>query len=118
MGHDMNSDKSSVTSRDIEFTADGHALRGWLRLPVGTAPHSLVILGHGLGGLKEWTIPDVADALVQDGSAAMAFDYRNWGDSAIVTLQSGHVPGWWAGTHGAHSVFGVRRGPGRLWRAT
>lgn len=47
----------------------------------GEGPHPLVILGHGLGGLKEWTILAVADALVDDGIAAMTFDYRNWGDS-------------------------------------
>ena len=67
--------------RDVEFLANGLLLRGWLRLPSGDGPHSLVILGHGLGGLKEWTIPDVADALIDEGIAAMAFDYRNFGDS-------------------------------------
>ena len=68
-------------SRDVEFPADGLVLRGWLRLPNGEGPHPLVILAHGLGGLKEWTIPDVANALTDVGIAAMAFDYRNFGDS-------------------------------------
>jgi len=36
---------------------------------------------HGLGSLKEWTIPEVADVLNAAGIAAMAFDYRNFGDS-------------------------------------
>ncbi len=70
-----------TAQRDVEFTADGLALRGWLRLPGGEGPHPLAILAHGLGGLKEWTIPEVADAFVEAGIAAMAFDYRNFGDS-------------------------------------
>jgi fermentation-respiration switch protein FrsA (DUF1100 family) len=66
---------------DVAFSADGIVLRGWLRVPEGEGPHPLVILAHGLGGLKEWTIPDVADALIGAGIGAMAFDYRNFGDS-------------------------------------
>lgn len=41
----------------------------------------MVILAHGMGGLKEWTIPEVADVLNAAGIAALAFDYRNFGDS-------------------------------------
>ncbi len=67
--------------RGIEFSSNRIVLRGWLRSPDGDGPHPLVILAHGLGGLKEWTIPEVADALVGAGIAAMAFDYRNFGDS-------------------------------------
>ncbi len=67
--------------RDVEFTAGDVLLRGRLRTPASAGPHPLVILAHGLGGLKEWTIPDVATALVDAGIAAMAFDYRNFGDS-------------------------------------
>lgn len=67
--------------RPIEFLSDGLTLRGILRLPKGEGQHSLVILGHGLGALKEWTLPDLADALVQVGIAALWFDYRNVGDS-------------------------------------
>ena len=55
---------------DVAFSADGIVLRGWLRVPEGEGPHPLVILAHGLGGLKEWTIPDVADALIGAGIGA------------------------------------------------
>jgi uncharacterized protein len=73
----------AATRRDIEFKTDnGITLRGWLRLPAGAGPYPLVILAHGHGCLKDWpNIPDVADGLIADGIAAMAFDYRNWGDS-------------------------------------
>jgi dienelactone hydrolase len=67
--------------RNIEFVSEGICIRGWLRLPHGDGPHPLIVLAHGFGGLKEWTIPEVADSLVSRGFAALAFDYRNFGDS-------------------------------------
>ena len=73
--------RNASAERTIEFMSGGVAVRGWLRLPGGAGPHPLVILAHGLGGLKEWDIPAVADALVGAGIAALAFDYRNFGDS-------------------------------------
>jgi len=66
---------------DVEFSSGGVVLRGWLRTPPTPGPHPLIILAHGLGGLKEWTIPEVANSLVESGFAALAFDYRNFGDS-------------------------------------
>lgn len=73
---------ASGSSRTIEFASEERILlRGWLRLPPGEGPHPLVILAHGFGGLKEWTIPEVADALLAAGLGALAFDYRNFGDS-------------------------------------
>ena len=65
----------------VEFVSDGLKIRGRLRLPSADGLHPLVILAHGFGGLKEWTLPDVAEALVDAGVAAMWFDYRNFGDS-------------------------------------
>jgi hypothetical protein len=53
----------------------------WTPDAPGRGPYPLVILAHGLGGLKEWTIPEVAAALNEAGIAALAFDYRNFGDS-------------------------------------
>ena len=67
--------------RAVEFLSDGLRIRGTLRLPSGDGPHPLVILGHGLGGLKEWTLPETVDALIEVGIAGLAFDYRNFGDS-------------------------------------
>ncbi|MHB1809773.1 MAG: alpha/beta hydrolase [Solirubrobacteraceae bacterium] len=72
----------SRADRAIEFASEERiALRGWLRLPAGPGPHPLVIMAHGFGGLKEWTIPEAAEAFVAAGLGALAFDYRNFGDS-------------------------------------
>lgn len=67
--------------RPIEFLSDGLTLRGVLQIPSGEGPFPVVVLGHGLSGLKEWTLPDVADALVRAGIAGLWFDFRNFGDS-------------------------------------
>ena len=70
-----------MAKRDIEFLSDGLKIRGVLQIPQGKGPFPIVILGHGLSGLKEWTLPEVGEALVQVGIAGMWFDYRNFGDS-------------------------------------
>jgi dienelactone hydrolase len=72
---------NTAAQRDVAFRSGSVTISGWLRTPATDGPHPLVILAHGLGGLKEWTIPEVADALSDAGIAALAFDYRNFGDS-------------------------------------
>lgn len=72
---------SSDKARSIEFLSGGLILRGVLRLPHGEGPHPIVILGHGLGALKEWAIPDVVEAFLGVGIAGLSFDPRNYGDS-------------------------------------
>lgn len=73
--------QSASGRRNIEFDSGGILLRGWLQIPDDVGPYPLVILAHGMGGLKEWEIPAYADAFVAAGIAAMTFDYRNFGDS-------------------------------------
>ncbi|WP_225440126.1 alpha/beta hydrolase [Amycolatopsis eburnea] len=73
--------QDKMARRDVEFDSGHVKLRGWLATPDTRGPHPVVILAHGLGGLKEWTIPAVARALVAAGIGALAFDYRNFGDS-------------------------------------
>lgn len=67
--------------RSVDFLSDGLTIRGVLRLPNNDGPHPIVILVHGLGALKEWTLPEIADAFVQAGIAGLWFDWRNFGDS-------------------------------------
>ncbi|KAK5703301.1 hypothetical protein LTR97_004250 [Elasticomyces elasticus] len=71
----------NTKERTVEFLSDGHVIRGVLGVPDGDGPFPIVILGQGLAGLKEWTLPEVGAALIQVGIAAMWFDYRNFGDS-------------------------------------
>ncbi|KAK5676966.1 hypothetical protein LTS10_010730 [Elasticomyces elasticus] len=71
----------NTKNRAVEFLSDGHIIRGVLSVPDGGGPFPIVILGQGLAGLKEWTLPEVGAALCQTGIAALWFDYRNFGDS-------------------------------------
>ena len=71
----------SDKQQSVHFLSDGLTVRGVLRLPGGRGPYPIVILGHGLGALKEWTLPEVAAALAQAGIAGLWFDFRNFGDS-------------------------------------
>lgn len=71
----------SDRQRSVQFFSDGLAIRGVLRLPEGQGPHPIVVLGHGLGALKEWMLPDVAAALAEVKIAGLWFDFRNFGDS-------------------------------------
>lgn len=75
------SEGQSGQQRRVQFLSDRLCIRGVLQLPVGDGPHPIVVLGHGLGALKEWTLPDVAAALAQVGIAVLWFDFRNFGDS-------------------------------------
>lgn len=71
----------SGTQRLIAFLSDGLTIRGILRLPRGDGPFPIVIIGHGLNGLKEWTLPEIAESLAEVGIAGLYFDYRKYGDS-------------------------------------
>ncbi len=83
-----------ATERAIEFLSEERiTLRGWLRVPDGDGPHPLVIMAHGFGGLKEWSIPVVAGVFVEAGIAALAFDYRNFGDSDGLPREEVDSPG-------------------------
>ncbi|KPI40700.1 putative 31.7 kDa protein in traX-finO intergenic region [Cyphellophora attinorum] len=73
--------KSEGSKRAARFQSDELTLGGVFQCPEGQGSFPIVVLGHGLNGLKEWTLPDVAAALVEKGIAAFRFDYRNYGDS-------------------------------------
>src|SRR3954453_21398086 len=71
-----------VGAEDIEFSADGVALRGWLfrpGAPAGDAP--VVVMAHGYNCLKEFYLDRYAQALADAGMVVLAYDHRNFGAS-------------------------------------
>ncbi|KAF2159001.1 hypothetical protein M409DRAFT_30537 [Zasmidium cellare ATCC 36951] len=76
---------TTVSQRPVDFFSDGLRIRGTLFSPSSCSSpakkHPIVVFGHGFGGLKEWAIPETAEALAQAGIAGLSFDYRNFGDS-------------------------------------
>ena len=67
---------------DIEFSADGVTLRGWLYTPdEATGPAPAVVMAHGFSAVKEMYLDRFAEAFAAAGLAAVVFDNRNFGAS-------------------------------------
>src|SRR5439155_2882370 len=68
------------TRLDVAFPSDGDHCRAWLFMPDAVRP-PLVILGHGLGGTREYGLEPYARRFADAGIAALVFTYRHFGDS-------------------------------------
>lgn len=66
---------------DVEFASDGTTVRGHLYLPEGEGPFPVVVMAGGWCYVKELVQPTYAQAFVEQGCAALVFDYRNFGTS-------------------------------------
>jgi uncharacterized protein len=54
----------------------------WLYAPeTGEPPHPCVVIGHGLGGVREARLGAFAERFAEAGIATLVFDYRHFGDS-------------------------------------
>lgn len=67
----------------VEFVAggSGERCRGWLYEPLGTGPFPVVVMAHGLGGIKEMRLDAFAQRFCASGYACLVFDYRHFGGS-------------------------------------
>jgi dienelactone hydrolase len=70
----------STARRDVAFNSSGDECRAWLFMPDAERP-PLVILGHGLGGIREYGLEPFARRFADAGIAALVFTYRHFGDS-------------------------------------
>jgi uncharacterized protein len=67
---------------DIRIPAGaGEELDAWLYLPDGPGPHPVVVMAHGIGGVKAAGLAPFAERFADSGFAALVFDYRHWGAS-------------------------------------
>src|SRR5947209_15645201 len=71
---------SPPARHDVSFLSDGEHCRAWLFMPDAERP-PLVILGHGLGGIREYGLEPFARRFADAGIAALVFTYRHFGDS-------------------------------------
>jgi pimeloyl-ACP methyl ester carboxylesterase len=69
--------------RDVSFSSSGQICRGWLFLPAvgGNGKPPLIVMGHGLGAVKEMGLESYAECFVAQGYACLVFDYRHFGAS-------------------------------------
>ncbi|KQR98456.1 alpha/beta hydrolase [Williamsia sp. Leaf354] len=75
----------TFTRTDVGFSSAGERCAGWLYRPQAddnaSGPVPIVVLGHGLGAVKEMRLDAFAERFVAAGYAALVFDYRHFGDS-------------------------------------
>jgi fermentation-respiration switch protein FrsA (DUF1100 family) len=68
--------------QDVEFDAEGVALRGWLYVPDGApGPVPAIVMAHGFSAVKEMYLDRFAETFAEAGFAALVFDNRNFGAS-------------------------------------
>ncbi len=68
---------------NVEFSSGprGERCRGWLYEPEGNGPFPVIVMAHGLGGIKEMRLDAFAERFSDAGYACVVFDYRNFGAS-------------------------------------
>ncbi|CAJ0704680.1 Quorum-quenching protein AidA [Ralstonia edaphis] len=68
---------------NVEFPSGqrGERCRGWLYEPEGNGPFPVIVMAHGLGGVKEMRLDAFAERFSDAGYACLVFDYRNFGAS-------------------------------------
>jgi fermentation-respiration switch protein FrsA (DUF1100 family) len=73
---------ASATREEVRFDSGGEACAGWLYRPEDAGAEApCVVLGHGFGALKEGRLDAYAERFAMAGFAALAFDYRHFGES-------------------------------------
>lgn len=74
--------KDKFKRSDIEFSAEGVILRGWLYMPQKSNQLcSIIIMAHGYNCLKEHYLDKYAELFAKAGMAVLVYDNRNFGDS-------------------------------------
>lgn len=72
-----------MIERELSFYSAGLKLAATLYAPDAASerPHPTLVLCHGLRCNRKIVLPDFAKAFVAEGYAALAFDYRGFGES-------------------------------------
>jgi uncharacterized protein len=76
---------ATMFSRDIVWipSASGRdEIEAWFYRPAAMGVHPVVVMGHGLGGVKAGGLHAFAERFCSDGFAVVVIDYRHWGGSA------------------------------------
>ena len=72
-----------TTRTDVTFPSGDSECAAWLYLPDGAGPEPLpvVVMGHGLGAVREMRLDAFAERFAAAGYAVVVFDYRHFGSS-------------------------------------
>jgi len=66
---------------DVSFPSGDARCAAWLYLPEQPKPHPVIVMAHGLGGIREMRLDAFAERFCEAGYACLVFDYRNFGAS-------------------------------------
>lgn len=75
------------TRRDVRFDSGESFCSAWLYLPEGAEKPPVVVLGHGLGAVREMRLDAFSERFAAAGIATLAFTYRYFGDSGGMPRQ-------------------------------
>lgn len=71
-----------MTRTDTSFPSGTDACAAWLYRPnADDAPTPVIVMGHGLAGVKEMRLDAFAERFVDAGYTCLVFDYRHFGAS-------------------------------------
>ena len=73
---------TTATRLDVAFHSGGLDCAAWLYTPTGEGPFPTVVMGHGLGGIRQMRLDAFAERFQAAGYACIVFDYRHFGSSA------------------------------------
>ncbi|KQV61563.1 MULTISPECIES: alpha/beta hydrolase [unclassified Duganella] len=70
-----------TTRLEIHFPSQGERCAAWLYLPQGARPAPIIVMAHGLGGVRQMRLDSFAERFQAAGYACLVFDYRHFGGS-------------------------------------
>lgn len=82
---------TEYTRKDVTFSSHGSNCVAWLYLPKTEHPAPVIVMAHGLGGVKEMGLDAYGDQFCKAGYACLIFDYRYFGASEGKFRQMIHV---------------------------
>ena len=96
---------------DVEFTSGGVTCRAWLYEPDAGARPPIIVMAHGLGGVRHMRLGAFAERFADAGYACLVFDYRHFGASAGEPRQlldiDRQLEDWRSAIAYAHTLDGV-----------
>ena len=66
---------------EVHFPSGEAKCQAWLYLPEGPQPHPVLVMAHGLGGIRQVRLDAYAERFAAAGYACLVFDYRHFGAS-------------------------------------
>ncbi|MEZ0365561.1 alpha/beta hydrolase [Mycobacterium sp. pUA109] len=108
-----------ASREDLQFRSGDDRISAWLYRPDGDADAPLLVMAHGLGGVRTMRLDAYAERFRAAGYACLVFDYRNFGDSdgqprQLLSIKM-QLADWAAAIGYARTLPGIDRGRIALW---